>query len=304
MAWIGIFFLCAVALFFAGAARYLLPMAAPVALLASRLRARWLAPAFAAQLALGMGLAAANGEHMDGYRRFAETLRKPSAGHRVWVNGEWGMRTYFEKQGALPLLRTTRLRPGDIVVSSQLTKAVDITAPVTSIGRLEIRPRVPLRLIGLETHSGWSTSLGLWPFGVSTGVVDRLTADVVGERHATLEYVELPSSSEQVVSGIWPDRWMGQSAVVLLKTPAEAIPLQATFFISDKSPARHVTLLVDGREVASQQYAGQGLYTLKSAALKPAGATASVEIRIDKTFTAPPDTRELGMVLAGVGFRP
>ena len=39
-AWIGLFFAGALAVFFAGSARYLLPMAAPVALLASRLPRR------------------------------------------------------------------------------------------------------------------------------------------------------------------------------------------------------------------------------------------------------------------------
>ena len=43
-------------MFFAGSARYLLPMAAPLALLASRLRPRWLAAGFGLQLALGLGL--------------------------------------------------------------------------------------------------------------------------------------------------------------------------------------------------------------------------------------------------------
>jgi hypothetical protein len=305
LAWIGVFFACAVALFFAGAARYLLPMAAPVALLASRLRPRWLAPAFACQLALSLALAAANGQHMDGYRQFAAAMRGPTAGHRVWVNGEWGMRTYFEAQGGLPLTRTQRLRPGDVVVTSQLTKAVDVTAPLTTIGALEIRPSVPFRLIGVESHSGYSTSLGFRPFDVSTAVVDRVNAGVVGERHATLEYLTFPSNSEQAVSGVWPDRWMGLSAVLLLKTPATPMPLKATFFISDKAAARYVRLLLDGREVASGSYDHPGLYTLATAApVHPQGATATVEIRIDKTFTVPPDTRELGMVLAGAGFAP
>ncbi len=44
LAWIAIFFVSVVALAFAGSARYLLPMAAPVALLASHLRPKWLAP--------------------------------------------------------------------------------------------------------------------------------------------------------------------------------------------------------------------------------------------------------------------
>lgn len=305
LCWIAIFFVCAVALFFAGAARYLLPMAAPVALLASRLQARWLAPALALQLALGLGLAAANGQHMDGYRQFAASMRGPTSGHRVWVNGEWGLRTYFEAQGALPLTRSQPLRPGDVVITSELTKAVDVTAPVTSIGRLEIRPSIPLRLIGVESNSGYSTLRGFWPFGVSTGVVDRMRADVAGERHATLEYLALPAASEQIVGGIWPDGWMGRSGVVLLKSPASAMPLKATFFISEKAAARQVWLLLDGREVASATYDSPGLHTLSTAAaVQPAGATATVEIRIDRTFTAPPDTRELGLVLTGVGFAP
>ena len=57
--WIVLFFAGALALFFAGSARYLLPMAAPLALLASRAlahRPRWLTVAFVAQLALGLAL--------------------------------------------------------------------------------------------------------------------------------------------------------------------------------------------------------------------------------------------------------
>ena len=98
---------------------------------------------------------------------------------------------------------------------------------------------------------------------------------------------------------------MGLSAVLLLKTPATPMPLKATFFISDKAVVRHVKLLLDSREVASGSYDHPGLYTLATAApVHPQGATATVEIRIDKTFTVPPDTRELGMVLAGAGFAP
>jgi hypothetical protein len=304
LAWIVIFFAGAAALFFAGAARYLLPMAAPVALLASGLRPKWLAPAFALQLALGLALAAANYQHMDGYRQFAAAMRGPTSGHRVWVNGEWGLRTYFETQSALPLTRNQILKPGDVVITSQLTKAVDVTAPVTTLAHMEIRPSVPLRLIGMETHSGWSTSLGFWPFGISAGVVDRLRADLVGERRATEEYLSLPSASEQIVSGIWPDGWMARNAVVLLKTPTARARLEAKFFIPDQAAARRVELLLDGRTVAATTFGAPGLHTLSTAALYPAGPAATVEIRIDKTFTAPPDTRELGMVLAGVGFVP
>ena len=119
LAWIAIFFAGAVAVFFAGSARYLLPMAAPVALLASRLRVRWLAAGVAANLALGLALAQVNYQHWDACRRFAASLevsQRVSAGYRVWVNAELGLRHYLEAQGALPLRKTQHLRPGDLVV--------------------------------------------------------------------------------------------------------------------------------------------------------------------------------------------
>jgi hypothetical protein len=43
---------------------------------------------------------------------------------------------------------------------------------------------------------------------------------------------------------------------------------------------------------------------LESPPVHPAGAVAMVEIAVDETFFAPPDSRELGIVLTGVGFTP
>jgi len=127
LAWIAIFFAGAVAVFFAGSARYLLPMAAPAALLASRLRVRWLAAGVAANLALGLALAQVNYQHWDACRRFAASLpvsQRVAAGYRVWANAELGLRHYLETQGALPLRKTQQLRPGDLVVSSELEASV------------------------------------------------------------------------------------------------------------------------------------------------------------------------------------
>jgi hypothetical protein len=307
LAWIAIFFACALVVFFAGSARYLLPMAAPVALLASRLPRRWLALGFAAQLALGLGLAAANWQHWDAYRRFAWQLRAPTEGHRVWVDGEWGLRYYLESQGALPLLRTQKLRPGDVVVSSQLGHSVEVNAPLAPLASMEIRPSVPLRLIGLETGSAYSTAArGYWPFGLSGGVVDRVRASVVGERHPTLEYLEMnaPQAAAQIVSGIYSlengrYRWTAERAVVALKSPAEPMPLRAEFTIPDTAAARRVTLLLDGREVAARTFEAPGRYTLESA--EPLQGSM-VEVVVDRTFRAPPDARDLGIVLEAVGF--
>jgi hypothetical protein len=312
LAWIGIFFAGALVVFFAGSARYLLPMAAPVVLLASRLRPKWLAAGFALQLALSLALAVVNYQHWDGYRQFAHSLRLAAAGHRVWLDGEWGLRYYLESDGALPLKKTQRLRPGDIVVSSDLGASVNPAAPFSPLRTVEIRSAVPLRLIGLESHSGYSTvARGFWPFGVSAGLIDRVRAVEVAERHPTLAYLPMnaPQAADQIVNGIFSlednrFRWMSRSAVVALKSPPAALPLRATFTIPPQARARRVTLLLDGRQVASQTYQAPGTYTLESPPVRPAGAAAMVEIAIDQTFFAPPDSRELGIVLTGVGFAP
>jgi hypothetical protein len=307
LAWIGIFFGGALLIFFAGSARYLLPMAAPLALLASHLRPRLLAAGFGLQLLLSAGLAAVNYQHWDGYRRFAQRIHPLAAGHRVWIDDEWGLRHYLGEQGGLPLLKTTRLGPGDIVVSSEMGHAVDLTAPVTPLAKLDIRPGIPLRLIGLESASGFSTvSRGFWPFGISSGVIDRVRAVQIGERHPTLEYVRLddPQASAHIVSGIYvSDHWMSKSAAVVLRSPASAKPVSVNFYISDQARARRVTLLLDDRELISQSYARPGAYTLTSPPLKPAGATAIVGVEVDQTFHAPGDDRDLGVVLIGVGFQ-
>jgi hypothetical protein len=309
LAWIALFFAGAVVVFFAGSARYLLPMAAPVALLASRLNPRWLAPAFGAQLALGLGLAAVNYQHWDACRSFARTLRGPAENHRVWVDAELGLRHYLEEDGALPLTKTTRLRAGDILVTSELEASVRPTAPLAPVARVEVRPAIPLRLIGIESESGYSTvSRGYWPFGIWAGAIDRIRAERVAERNPTLEYLPMnaPDAANQIVSGVFSlegqTRWVSKAAVFVLKNPPAAQPLHVELYIPPQAPARSVTLLLDGKQVASRSYPGEGAYRLESPPVRGAGASALVEVVVDKTFTAPPDTRELGIVLSAVGF--
>jgi hypothetical protein len=306
LGWIAIFFGGALAIFFAGSARYLLPMVAPVALLASRLRARWLAIGFALQMALALGLAAANYQHWDAYRQFALSQRPLTASHRLWIDGEWGLRYYFEKDGGLPLLRTQRLRPDDVVVSAALGHSVEVRAPKVTIAAVEVRPSVPLRIFGLESHSGYSTvGQGFWPFGIGAGLVDRVRADRIVERHPTLEYLSTsaPEAAEQIAIGIDADHWMHKTAEVALKSPAEAKPLRVEFYISPAAAARRMTLRLDGREVASQSYPGPGAYVLASAPVRPAGPTAAVQLEVDRTFSPPGDLRDLGVVVTAVGFK-
>jgi hypothetical protein len=303
LAWIAIFFAGSVIVFFAGSARYLLPIAAPVALLVSRLRPRWLALGFVLQMTLSLGLAAMNYQHWDGYRQFAATLPAKTAGHRVWVDGDWGYRYYLIAEGALPLAKTQTLRPGDIVVTSELNHSSEIHA--TTVAQAEIGSPIPLRIIGLGSHSGFSSSsAGLWPFGISSSPIDRIRAAIIGERHITLEFLPMdaPEAGEQVVSGIYPDHWMGKVGVVALKSPPDPRMLRVVFYLQNASPPRTVTLLLDGREVASGVYSAPGLYTLESPPARSAGATAAVEIGVDHTFFAPGDARDLGIVLRSVGF--
>jgi len=309
-AWIAMFFGGACVLFFAGSARYLLPMAAPVALLVSHLRARWLAIGFAAQLSLSLGLATANYQHWDGYRRFARHIRPLTAGHRVYIDAEWGPRFYGEADGGLPLERGQVLRAGDIVVSSRLAYPIAFTAPTAIIAEQPIRASLPLQLIGLEAHSGYSTvTKGYLPFDVTSAPIDIVSASIVLDRHPTLTYLPMnaPEATGQIVSGLYDVeggawRWMSESAVVLLKSPLGALPLEAVFTIPDPAPARHVELRLNGRTIAAETYPAPGSYTLRSAPALPSGSTASVTLHVDRTFSAPGDHRVLGVVVSDIGF--
>jgi hypothetical protein len=297
-------------IFFAGSARYLMPMAAPMAMLAAGLPRRWLALGFTLQMALSLCLAAMNYQHWNAYRVCAASLDPVIENHRVWVDDEWGLRHYMEEHGALSLTKTQRLRAGDIIVSSQLSHSVEPTVLLAPAApTLEIRPTMPLRLIGLESHSGYSSAAldRLWPFGIGTGVIDRVRTSRVVERHPTLSYVDMkaPEAKDQVVSGIWPnDHWMSSSGVVIVKSPAQAMLLSVSFYVPENAPARHIALLLDDREICATTVAATGPGGLTCpAAVAPAGATAMIEIRADKTFRVPPDERDLGIVLLGVGFK-
>lgn len=309
-AWIALFFGGAALLFFAGSARYLLPMAAPVALLVSRLRPRWLAIGFAAQMALSLALATVNYQHWDGYRRFARQIRPATAGHRVYINGEWGLRYYLEADGGLPLKRNQVLRAGDIVVSSRLAYPIDVVAPTAPIAKQTIRASLPLQTIGLEAHSGYSTvTKGLLPFDITAAAIDIVEAAIVLERHPTLAYLPMNATEApaQIVSGLYglesnAWRWMSGAAMVLLKSPVQPLPIEAVFTIPDSAPARRMELQLDGRVVASQTYAAPGAYTLRSPPETP-GPTATVTLTADRTFSVPGDHRELGVVVSAIGFR-
>ena len=316
-AWILLFFAASLVLFFAGSARYLLPIAAPVALLASvRLahRPAWLYAAFGVQLLVGLSLALVNYQHWDGYRQFARSLAREAATRRVWINGEWGLRYYFEAEGGLALLRGQAVQPGDIVVWSRLAYPVPFTTgggALAPVREQEIRASLPFRLIALGARSAYSTaSFGLRPFDLARGPIDIVRADAVIERPPALEYLPMnvPEAEQQIVSGLHQleenrFRWMGARATVLLKRPTQPAPLHVVFYIPEQAPARRVSVSIDGAPVAERTFAAPGAHTLVCPPVAISGLAAAITITVDRTFSVPGDHRELGIILSEVGFR-
>src|SRR5260370_337444 len=84
--WILLFFAAALVIFFAGSARYLLPIALPVAILAPRqLSRKWPYAGVAFGGPVSLPLAMVNYRHWHGYREFASTLAKETQTKPVWV---------------------------------------------------------------------------------------------------------------------------------------------------------------------------------------------------------------------------
>ena len=303
-AWIAIFFAGAILVFFAGSARYLLPIAAPVAILVARAAspgALW--TGFALQMLLSLALAGANYQHWNAYRGFVASLPKDSP--RVWANAELGLRYYLESSGALPLSKDQPLQAKEIVVASALLPSTSIHVPVALLSEVEIAPSIPLRLISLSGRSAFSSAArGLLPFEISYEPVDRVRAEVILERKAELSYLDPrdPHAAPQLLSGLYSDGWMAEHASVLLKSPGKPAPISAEIYIPPQTPARRVTLTVAGRVVAEETFPRPGLYSL-AAPLDQEAPAVTVTISTDRSFTAPGDQRRLGVVIRGIGFR-
>jgi hypothetical protein len=315
--WVLIFFAGALAIFFAGSARYLLPIVLPIAILATeraRARLRLLQVSLACELALSLTLAAVNYQHWDGYRQFARALKSDAQSKRVWINGEWGLRYYLESEGGLPLHQGQAIHPGEVVASSKLGYPIAFTTGggvLAPIAERTVTSAIPLRLVALQGRSAYSTTmLGLRPFDVSLAPMDQLSAELMIERKPTLSDLPMnaPEADQQIVSGVYQLesgqwRWMSRTATILLKPPGQPTPVTVRFYISDAAPARQISIALNDRPIASQTYSAPGAYALSSAPIKPDGDSAMLTITVDKIFSAPGDSRQLGIILTEIGFK-
>ncbi len=241
--WVLIFFAGALVIFFAGSARYLLPIALPIAILATqRVPRRLLEISLACGFALSLALATVNYQHWDGYRQFARALRSDVQSKRVWINGEWGLRYYFESEGGLPLHQGQAIHPGEMVVSSKLSYPIPFTSGggvLVPIAERTITSSIPLRIVALGGRAAYSTTmLGLRPFDISRAPIDQLTAEMMIERKPALTDLPMnaPQAGQQIVSGIYQLesgqwRWMSQTAAILLKPPDQPTPVTVQFTI-------------------------------------------------------------------------
>lgn len=312
--WILIFFAAALAIFFAGSARYLLPIVLPVAILATRrLSRKALYAGIAIEAALSICLTIVNYQHWNGYRDFARTLNSEAEAKRVWVDGEWGLRYYLESEGARALERNQPVRPGEVVVSSSLAYPFKFTTGggiVVPVATREITSRIPLRLVALNSRSAYSAvGLGLRPFDISTGPIDIVRAETVIERTPTREFLPMNAADaeQQIVSGVYELennqwRWMAGKGVLLLKSPAQPLPVKVALYIPPNAPGRIVRLTLDDRPLPPIHYNRPGSYIITTEPLRPASATTTLGISVDKTFSVPGDHRELGIILTGAGF--
>ena len=300
--WIAIFFAGALAIFFAGSARYLLPIAAPLAIFAST--SRFAVPALAAQSALAIGLAIVNYQHWNAYREIAADI--PQA-RRIFTNAELGFRHYLEARGALPIEKGQAFRSGDMLVLSAYGETP--AAPLALIRERQIDSAIPLRIVALGAHSAYSSvAFGLWPFEISRKPLDRVRIVSVVHKAPELAYVKngTPEAAAHALSGVSAgDQWTYQSASFALRRPAAGHVARAVFYIPPGAEGRSVTLLVDGQVAAQMADVREGVHTIESKPFRAGlAAAATVEIVTDRPFLPPNDQRRLGVLLTEIGFVP
>lgn len=317
LAWWGlVFFGGSVALFYAGSARYLLPMAPVVALLVARGMAsmRLLAGATAAHMALGLVLATAEYEYAAQYRDVTEEIAEVAQGRRIWSNAEWGLRHYLGRLGGEPARVGQQIHEGDVWVRSELAASVPVQTldGQRMLFEREITTRrSPVRLIGLEARSGYSSSaFGVLPFDLGRGLVDRVFVYMAGIGEPQLRFLQFgePPAAEQLLGGFYKledgrYRWMARKASVLLAPPGDATSFVIEGFLPEQSPAHWVALSLDGQDAGTQELGKPGIFSAEWALGEHDGGPVRATVSLDRTFAAEGDGRELGLVIQALGFR-
>ena len=202
-----------------------------------------------------------------------------------------------------------------MVLTSAISYPIEFTTGggvVTPVAAAEVRPTLPLRIIGLGARSAYSTvTLGYRPFDIVFGPLDRVRAEVVLEHRPTLSDLPMnaPEAASQIVSGVYQLeenawRWTAGRAVLLLKAPPGPAFLEASIYVPDAAPARRVKLAAERRTVAEMDLPGPGSYTVRSSEpFQSLSDPVTVEITVDRTFSPRGDDRELGVILVRAGFR-
>jgi hypothetical protein len=315
-AWVILFFAAALAAFYAGAARYLLPLAAPLALLAARTVSKTLlAAGVAVQLAFSLVLATAYYQYVSQYRDFAARLEPLVESRRMWFNADWGLRYYLESIGGEHVLSDRPVLPQAALVTSRLGGVASVQAmgKRREVLRAEIRTRsIPLAVVGVGSRSGnASAGFGLLPFDYGERLLDEVVAEVVGVPEPTASYLTMASPEagdhlmlgfHQLEQGQW--RWIGPRATAVLRAPgSETSPMiEVSFHIPGMAPARTVTVEINGEVAALETYPGPGAYTLRAPVTAARGEAVTVGISVDESFQVAGDARELGVVVTALGF--
>ena len=311
--WLIVFFAGSLALFYAGSARYLLPLAPALVLLAVRetRSQKLLGAGVALSLAVGLGIAWSEKRYADDTQSFLDELAPLVKGKRLWSNAEWGLRHGLAELGGEPLLANQRIPAGAVLVESSLaaTAPYEVEGKRRELLRSEAR-MTPLRTAGVGSHAGYSSSeFGVLPFAIGGGVIDEITVWQVGFPEATHSYLSLadPAADEQILRGFYPSdgadwRWMQPEAAALLKVPAPAARFRFEFHIPEDAPAREMSVEIDGETVAVERYEATGGHVLEAPADLEMGATVRVVLRVDEAYSPPGDDRELGVVAVGFGF--
>ena len=142
----------------------------------------------------------------------------------MWVNSEWGLRFYLESEGALPLLRTQTIRPGEIVAGSDLAQPVAVTAPVTRLLEREVSPSLVLNVnvpdVPLAELRGLRQA-GLAEFGAVQAEVRE-----IGKGYATITFSHIDAEYEaDTDAALVRDGW---ATVTALASPCEAVSMDVS----------------------------------------------------------------------------